>query len=63
MIDTAHDDIPWDDDYEMTLADCIEIIENDLDEAVDQLGDDDLEKLCAAIRKKLDEIDPAAILF
>jgi hypothetical protein len=57
-----HDDsdIPWDDaDYNMTLADYVEIIENDIDEAADQLSEADLEKLCEAIRKKIDDIDPS----
>jgi hypothetical protein len=53
---------PDDDDFDfdpVTLQDRIGWIIDDLDTAADELTEDDLEKLCAAVRKKVDDIDPA----
>jgi hypothetical protein len=41
-----------------TLQDRIGFIIDDLEAAADELSEADLEKLCAAIRKRLDAIDP-----
>jgi hypothetical protein len=43
----------------VTLQDRLGWIIDDLDTAADELTEDDLEKLCAAVRKKVDDIDPA----
>ena len=51
-----------DDDFDfppLTLQDRINYILDDLDTAADELCFEDLERLCAAIRKKIDEIDPS----
>lgn len=39
-----------------TLADYIEIIDGDLDEAVDKLNKQEIEELCRAVRQKIDRI-------
>jgi hypothetical protein len=55
------DDIPDDDDFDfpaVTLAEVIAEVEEAIDYGADELTEDDLEKLCAAIRKKIDDIDP-----
>jgi hypothetical protein len=41
-----------------TPQDRIGFIVDDLEAAADELSEADLEKLCAAIRKRLDAIDP-----
>jgi predicted RNase H-like HicB family nuclease len=58
---TPDDDIPDDGDFDfpaVTLAEVIAEVEEAIDYGVDELTEDDLEKLCAAIRKKIDDIDP-----
>jgi hypothetical protein len=61
MTEPSHPDVD-DDDFDfppVTLQDRIGWIIDDIDAAADELSEDDLEKLCAAVRRKVDDIDPA----
>ena len=52
---TTYDD---DDDFDspLTLKDWVEVIADDLESAVEGLNAKEVEQLCRAIRKKLDDI-------
>jgi hypothetical protein len=55
---TDHDDdLDFLDTGPMTLKDWQEVISDDLDQAVDDLNENEIEELCRCSRRKIDDID------